>query len=168
MKNIFLSFLMMLALVQLGAQEKTADSLRQFKNTIFVEILGRAGVYSLNYERIICQKNKYAIVGKIGVSYFPHSPQPSRIWAVPFSAGFSYGSVHCLELCAGVTWFEDFVEPPNNPSYRRSDIIIPIGLAYRFLPRLSRLWFRGEIFFFTATREKRTGISGGVAGGFSF
>ncbi len=47
------------------------DSLKYAKNTIYIELLGSGGLYSINYDRIFYMNKKIKISGRLGISYLP-------------------------------------------------------------------------------------------------
>jgi hypothetical protein len=98
-------------LVSSFAQEVPQDSvpqaseMRTTNNNIFVEVLGNAWLYSINYERIIA--NYFVIRG--GLSFLPvrSDIQPRYFTLLPVSASYLIGSTHYCELGIG-TMFASF------------------------------------------------------------
>ncbi|MEY4875225.1 MAG: hypothetical protein RL708_374 [Bacteroidota bacterium] len=72
MKKIFFCVLLFSFSMLAKAQ---SDSTWKFKklNSVNIELLGPAILYSVNYERIILNAKRFKTIGNIGVSYFPYS-----------------------------------------------------------------------------------------------
>lgn len=75
MKSILIFFTSLIFLTSLYGQTTTdtivtnePDLRFRYKNNIQLELFGSAGLYSINYERIIFNQNKYKTVGEIGFS----------------------------------------------------------------------------------------------------
>lgn len=71
-KHIKLLFILFLSFIypSLAQEEKLKINP---KNTVYLEVLGNAYLYSLNYERVFLDKESYSLSGRIGFSYFKWS-----------------------------------------------------------------------------------------------
>jgi len=77
------------------------------KNTVFVELLGNGGLYSLNYERLFpLRKNGLGLSARIGYAYW-NSIQTSfknfSYQTIPVELSALYGHTHKAELGLGYT-----------------------------------------------------------------
>jgi hypothetical protein len=77
------------------------DSTSISKNTVYVELLGNAGIYSINYDRIILEEKRLKISGSIGISYIPPSIRYNHTFIYPAEINFLYGRKNYLELSIG-------------------------------------------------------------------
>lgn len=76
------------------------DSVKTYKNSAFVEFGGNGYSYSVNYERFLYTKSKWAISAKIGLSYYYNFHNATYL---PISAEIYYGSKSKIELGFGYT-----------------------------------------------------------------
>jgi len=76
------------------------DSLSIAKNTVFVELFGNGGIYSINYDRMLVKKNKIKISGRIGFSLLPVY---NNIFTYPLELSAFYGKKHNVEIGIGYT-----------------------------------------------------------------
>jgi len=117
------------------------------RNTIFVELLGNGGIYSLNYDRILISKEKWKLAGRAGVSYFNFFDDfNTQFYAIPLEVSHLLGKGnHFLETGLGFT-----------PLYKTSEGIgeININQETLFLISTARLGYRYQRkdggFFFKA------------------
>lgn len=75
-------------------------------NSVYIGILG-TGILpiSLNYERIIINKERHQFSGRIGYAYnFFLAGEDVTPWSVPFELNFAMGSKHHLDLGIGMTY----------------------------------------------------------------
>lgn len=92
----FFLFLFILPVIS-PAQEITAK-----RSTIYAELFGSAGAYSINFDYILGQKEKSILTMSLGYSYIP--PSRNRIMAFPISInGLFFGRKHHLETGLGLT-----------------------------------------------------------------
>lgn len=79
------------------------------KHTIFLELGGNGGFYSINYDRIMLTKESWKLAGRAGAMFYrsesDHLQSKSSTWfAVPLEVSYLRGrSNHLLELGVGVT-----------------------------------------------------------------
>jgi len=76
------------------------------KNSFYVEIMGIAAVWSLNYDRIISFSNKVAMFIRVGGNEYHGSDTNNLSFNFLGAAGILYGgSKHFLETGIGFTYF---------------------------------------------------------------
>ncbi|RYC70643.1 hypothetical protein [Spirosoma sordidisoli] len=68
---VILTFI--LSVYSLCSQAQKVKSLTA-RNTVYLEILGSGALYSINYERLLLQKEKQAYGLRVGTSYFGERP----------------------------------------------------------------------------------------------
>ena len=127
------------------------------KNSLYVELLGNAGVYSLNYGRIFHQHNRLKISGSAGLSYIRQSSGARSIgisdyWTpmLPIEITAFWGrSRHHLEVGSGITFFSSqrlTYNPDFPPSNFQKDIsleaVLPLRLGYRYQKPEGGFFFR--------------------------
>jgi len=143
--SIYLILLFLLLVNILSAQNKT-DSVNNniAKNTVYFELLGNGGIYSLNYDRIILSKNKIKCSYNAGISYgglFIGSNIELLGWSlvVPCGINFLYGKTNSLELGTGPI----FTFNVNNKNHYGSSILFHvINLNYRFQKKTGGFFFK--------------------------
>jgi len=116
MKNLFqiFFFIPMFCFAQETNLENTAMEKKPGKNTVYFELLGNAGLYSMNYERMIIAKNKWSLWGRAGYAlwdfYWPDKLFSSRN-IFPVELNCLYGKRgHRLESGLGCTFVFDILD----------------------------------------------------------
>lgn len=94
MKKPALLLSLLLTALALYGQDETSTKF-QNKNSVQLELAGPAIFYSLNYERIIVNGNRFKTAVQAGFSYYPPSTGMRDIW-IPIGVNeiFSMGSHH--------------------------------------------------------------------------
>jgi len=103
-KYLLLSLLLLFSSVLLSVKaQEIGPELK--RNTIFIELLGNGGIYSLNYDRILLSKEKWKLAGRAGVSYFNFSDDfNTQYYAIPLEVSYLVGKGnHFLETGLGIT-----------------------------------------------------------------
>ncbi|HNW88492.1 MAG TPA: hypothetical protein PKN48_02450 [Bacteroidales bacterium] len=80
---------------------------KEFKNSIYVELLGNGTLYSLNYERSIFHKKFLSVSARVGFSYFKWMGNNNNVFNVLFnmtSVFKIYNRIY-FELGSGATYF---------------------------------------------------------------
>lgn len=132
-------------IVLTGFGPETASG-QEAAHHVYVEGLGAAGLYSLNYERALGG----GIHARVGASYLPKSTEWTAQLLVPVSASYvhSFGR-HALELGAGVTGQllgnRRVVNPPvvaKDWSAGGITYLLHYIAGYRFTPAATGLSYR--------------------------
>lgn len=107
------------------------------RNSVYLEILGQGGIYSLNYDRLFSEY----FGGRIGFSAFT-SIFESSFLLVPITANYLVGSKnHHLELGAGVVFGSiDFNDSESDA--KGSALIETATIGYRYQPKQDGFLFR--------------------------
>lgn len=71
-------------------------------NAIYIEILGNAGLYSLNFDRVFFNRQKFKISGRVGAMIWPNSIYLEQGYTVENNYIF-FGGDHHFELGPGLT-----------------------------------------------------------------
>jgi len=112
------------------------------KNSVYVELGGNAGLYSLNYGRIFHQHKRLKISGSAGLSYFRQSSGARSIgisdyWTpvLPIEISAFWGkSRHHLEVGTGMTFYSSrmlIYNPDYPPTNFQEDILLEAILFFR-------------------------------------
>jgi hypothetical protein len=103
-----------------GQEEKEAVQEFKYKNAAQVELFGHGIIYSLNYERIIFNAEKYKTTAQVGGSYYPKVIGFSALWLpIMLNQLFSFHKHH-VEMGVGHIFTKDNIkreEPPVSASY---------------------------------------------------
>lgn len=167
MKRILVAVVMVLVFVQMGAQEQRTDSVTRVKNSVFVELLGRGDLYSINYDRIFLIKNKHAFTARIGFSYYPPNDSHQNYFCFPVAVNYMYGIKHHLEISAGLTSrFEQ--EERALLKHVKSTYSAMFGIGYRYQRVDGGVFFRIEIIEFFPKYEASLPLWGGLGIGYTF
>lgn len=144
------------------------DSIEMSKNFLYLEIGGAGGYGSVNYERVVLDKNKFVLTTRFGLSSyhikdFKNKFNPDVL--IPLAIYGSYGKNHKIELGVGqiltnIVQF-DFIE--NNLS-RKTNFHTFLSVGYRYQKSTGGMFFRftyNQIFEFNEYLNHWAGISFG-------
>jgi hypothetical protein len=116
MNNFFLCLVLVLFFCSKNnfGQEINHDttSLRQFKNEIFIEILGANGYLSINYQRSLLKNHLIELKSGLGFGYFSSKYTPT-IYSLTLRVDLSYNLMKNIKPIIGVS-YSDVVEKGNN------------------------------------------------------
>jgi len=143
-KSVLLFVLLSLLLGQTFAQSGTAT---KSKSSVYLEVGGAAGLWSLNYDRELWEINEnFRLHGRAGLgmySEFNGAGFPDVI--IPISSMIIWGnSTHRVETGGGITYYNWTLRDPLKPDgfSRRSDLLGHLILGYRFQKLEGGLMFR--------------------------
>jgi hypothetical protein len=130
-----------------------AQPARTARNSIFIELAGNGGIYSLNYDRVITEQFSiragfgYMSMGASASSGGATVTAKASILAVPVVGNFMLGSAnHKLELGAGITMFRFTGSGSDSLGGSASATgMAPAGTAvigYRYVPQDGGFTFR--------------------------
>ncbi|MGE0321699.1 MAG: hypothetical protein AB7S68_05310 [Polyangiaceae bacterium] len=124
-----------------GTDEAEAPSTRSAKNSLYIELLGNGGLYSLNYERNLTDD----VAARVGFSYISLSASAGddsanvTFMSFPLMANYLLGGGnHHLELGAGATVLYASGEAETGGSRSSGEGVGVAGTAtvgYRYQPR---------------------------------
>ena len=142
-KAVLLSVLLSLFLGQTFAQSETAE-----KSSVYLELGGVAGLWSLNYDRELWEINEsLRLNGKVGLGMFSEfngAGFPDVI--APVSGMILWGKRHKVEAGGGVTyvnWTLRHILVDGTVGFnRKSDLLGHLILGYRFQKLEGGLMFR--------------------------
>ena len=85
MKKIITTAIIILVTMTVFCQEKVTLPFEfQRKNSIQLELFGHGVFYSVNYERILLNSEKYKTTGQVGFAWYPPATDVREFW-LPFS-----------------------------------------------------------------------------------
>lgn len=115
------------------------DGLFKFRNSVQLELLGVAAVYSVNYERILINRRKWKTAGGVGFSFLPYDVHRSFSFPIQLTEMYSI-SEHHIEMGLGV-----------NPNYTTNEAddetwkMFLVGrVGYRYQKESGRFLFRAS------------------------
>ena len=137
---------------------ETVSSQVKVPNSVYIEVLGNGGFYSVNYDRLFC--NYFGV--RVGASYI-HLGDAGQYASFPLMANFFIGKKkHKLEMGAGFTIMNE--APPGDFSHPDTKYFRTATLGYRYQSK--------ENFFRIGFTPLYTGYEiiplGGVSFGFAF
>ena len=122
-------------------------------HVMYVELGGSAYIYSINYERLLLHKNKFAMFARLGIEYIPVGTA-DKLLHFPLGTNITFGerkhraevgfsALFRLDFDPGVGFGEGFylTDPPTR-------IFLVPSLGYRFHAKPNE-W--GETFFLRVT-----------------
>lgn len=133
--NIFLVLLLI-------AHTNSAQQLDKIHHSIYVEIFGSGGYYSINYITNLPLNNNLQLQTRTGIAItklkdYEWNWNPNFI--MPFNIGFSYGKRHQLFINLGVNYHSTIVfNPVNAAKIRNSHFSYSGKLGYQFN---TKKWF---------------------------
>lgn len=170
--RLILVVLIISTLTMTALSQKT-DTLKTnfvYKNSVQAELFGHGLLYSLNYERVIFNGQKFKTTGQLGFSYYPPKTGFIDIW-IPLVINeiFSFNKHH-IELGLGHVFTNEAVRYFDYSVLERQwGGFLTARLGYRYQKHNGRLIVRAG---FTPFFEYRDLIdfypSGGLALGYSF
>ncbi|GAB3515516.1 hypothetical protein [Emticicia fontis] len=141
MKKIYLLLAVVLySTLYVSAQK---ESLRLKKNAISLNAPAFTRIYSLNYERVLRQKN-WLTIANIGIYYLPLDASAKKLKAAFIGVDFLRGKrKHYLDLGMSLMFDSavNFEGSPENPRVLGLDFIPKIG--YRYQARPKGIFLRG-------------------------
>ncbi len=140
------------------------------KNSVFGELLGNGGTYSINYEREVFDK----FLGRIGVSYTHDGESGIPVGVIMIGKYFGE-SKHHFEVDGGVTYINGITSEGNSPYKRRENIVfLTAFMGYRYHKPEGKFLFRiglTPLYNLKAIDDADEGrfiVSGGVSFGYRF
>jgi len=178
---ISMHLLFISGLFSVKAQELVPEPKR---NTIFVELLGNGGIYSLNFDRILISKEKWKLAGRVGFTYHNFFDDlNSQFYGIPLEVSYLLGrSNHFLETGLGVTPVYDTSDgfEQNSPKQETLFIITPVRIGYRYQRKEGGFFFKAgwtpqfyksyplDTYNFPKNKGKIILIMGGIGAGYTF
>jgi hypothetical protein len=103
------------------------------RNTFFLELGGNAWFYSLNYDRILLDRDKWKLSGRVGAMYVPSFRAVDRhMVGVPLEISYLRGrDRHFLEMGLGVTATYD-TYPLSDTRIRELAVMGVARIGYRY------------------------------------
>jgi hypothetical protein len=113
------------------------------RNTFFLELGGNAWFYSLNYDRILLDRDKWKLSGRVGAMYLPSFHAVNRHMAgVPLEISYLRGrNKHFLEIGLGVTTTYD-TYPLSDTRIRELAVVGMARIGYRYQKPEGGLFFK--------------------------
>ena len=133
MKNL-LVFVLAFSFIGFAKAQNQESKPFQYKNSVQLEAFGHGLYYSLNYERILFNKDRFKTAAQIGVAYYPESTGVITWWApVVINEMYSMGNHH-IELGAGVVI--------TNETYETNEVVEGENVNARYYFYTARLGYR--------------------------
>ncbi|PJA06172.1 MAG: hypothetical protein COX70_10150 [Flavobacteriales bacterium CG_4_10_14_0_2_um_filter_32_8] len=137
LKYIFCFLLVFFSFPRFFAQENNTDttSEKTFKNSIFIELGGATGYFSLNYDRDIQVFNKLHFIPGVGVGFvFDTDYTPGYILSYALRADFFYGDKR-IKPVVGYVFSQNFdLEYFENNYFAHS---LTAGVDFKILKRFN-------------------------------
>jgi len=136
-------------------QEKVEEEQEVSKNTIYFELLGNAGVYSLNYDRVILDKEKIRLSSRIGFSHIPRGFDDG-ITNVLIELNIQYWQLRksgWIEFGVGASYLQGIYSCNNCPYYSSTLYSTIRILSYRYQRDTGGYFFRAGILAMIETIE---------------
>lgn len=153
-----------------GFSQDMSSNKFQNKNSFQLDLGGHGLFYSVNYERILINGNRFKTASQIGISYYPASTGIRDIW-MPIGVNeiLSFGKHHIEAGLGYIVIREATRDPENNPDEWFWSGIMSGRIGYRYQKPGGRLILRAA---FTPFMEHGTAHefhpSGGLSVGYSF
>ena len=146
MKIFTIILLLNFSLITQSFGQVTEDTTSISKNTVYFELLGNGGTYSLNYDRILFSKNLIKAAARVGLSDIYQAMDKRHLITFPSEISFLYGKKHNIEFGFGYSF--NFLY--NSKSKYLSDVdfypsSLLLRLSYRFQKPNSGFFFKAGI-----------------------
>ncbi len=130
-----------------GIAQTKIDILLPYKNRVFIEAGGNAGIGSINYERDInaFEHNNVQLLFRTGFSFFPVDKNTGSVLVFPNSVNLLLGVTHYAEFGLGQTFSfttkgSGFIRSVINIGYRYQPPSQRINFRLMYTPIISNLW----------------------------
>ncbi|MEI8203074.1 MAG: hypothetical protein WCH34_08695 [Bacteroidota bacterium] len=157
-KPLLISLIILLLLGNATYGQAIKDTAGIAKNTVYVELLGNGGLYSINYDRILFRIKRLRISAGIGISYIPPSIWYYKHFIFPIGINFIYGGTNNIEV--GLRY-----NPVLNlykydiPTIYNFSFIPEININYRFQKLKGGFFFKMGLILFFDKNEYTTTFS---------
>lgn len=148
MKGLLLIFFFAFVIGTVSAQDNQAPAK---KSTVFVELAGNGGLYSINYDHIVLGRPSWKLAGRIGAMYYREKlnyleNNYSQKVAVPVELSYLRGKEnHYLELGLGITpWHENYKDF-HESQINQVDLLPYTRLGYRYQKRDGGIFFKAGL-----------------------
>jgi len=132
--SIFILFVIFTS-TQTSFSQGNKDTTQIKRNSLYIEIGGNTGSYSINYDLIICHKNNFKLTGRVGFSILPTNTCPT---VFPIELNGLYGKTkQYFEYGIG---YSPIIYLGKNKE-KSSDLILA-RLGYRYQKTDGGLFFR--------------------------
>lgn len=133
--NRLLLFLFASLFFTFSSFAQKSDSSQEAKNSLYLDIMGTGGWYSLNYERIVYSKDKLGLGISSGASVthlrdFDRRFNPD--FSIPVSLNAFYGKNHHLEAGIGTTFASVVRADEDYSAQRYLNVNLTMTLGYRY------------------------------------
>ncbi len=157
MKKPVLLLSLLLTAFALNGQDETSTKF-QYKNSVQLELAGPAIFYSLNYERILANGNRFKTAVQAGISYYPPSTGMRDIW-IPIGVNeiYTMGSHHIEAGLGYMPVIEASRDENLEPRYWMWSNLLTARIGYRYQKPEGRLIIRAA---FTPVLELESLSSG--------
>lgn len=171
MKTIYILMILLFLTSVTHCQEKVNDKL-SFKsyNNFQIELFGHGLFYSINYERIILNRQKLKTTAQLGFAYYPPNTGVIDIWMPVLINELMSFNKHHIEIGIGYIFLNEASRTVENEVESRSwDGFFTGRIGYRFQKPEGHLIIRmGFTPILEYTDFKEFHPSGGLAIGYSF
>ena len=121
------------------------------KNTFFIEIMGNAGTYSVNYDRLLYQSKGYKLAGRTGFSFFPKKNY--NMQSIPFELSilFSGQGNHHVEIGSGLSYIKGLETKDvimgftGSRKFVSESLCVSFRFGYRYQRQKGRLFLKAGI-----------------------
>ena len=116
MKKILISLLFIAVFHAAFCQDEESNTFQK-KNSAQLDLGGHGLFYSVNYERILINGNRFKTASQLGMSYYPPSTGIIDLW-MPLGINeiYSFGKHHIEAGLGYIVTREALRDPENNPS----------------------------------------------------
>ncbi|MBS1634752.1 MAG: hypothetical protein JST26_02440 [Bacteroidetes bacterium] len=146
---------MVFFVIVLGVSAQTEDYVQKpprdysrnpARNAAFIELGGNAGLYSLNFDRILFYRDRFKSSIRAGFAPLPHGHYFEQAYVLE-SCFILFKNPHHLELGVGATVQRRYNEKPDNSGdYAWENIWYSVWrCGYRYQPRDEGFFFRAGL-----------------------
>ena len=169
MKKIFISVICLIAFHSAFCQDEISSKFQK-KNSLQLDLGGHGLFYSVNFERVLINGDKFKTASQFGISYYPATTGIRDIW-MPLGLNeiFSFGKHHMEAGIGYVVIIEATRDQENKPDEWYWSGLMSGRIGYRYQNPDGRLILRAS---FTPMIEHGSALefhpSGGVSVGYGF
>lgn len=141
---VVIILLFLISSASVFSQGKDTDGDLKGKETVFIELLGNGGWYSLNYDRVFFHKRRDALTWRAGLTYMPYTnhTQSSEISLLGECNYLRGKRRHFLELGIGFTYWRVFRVDQHLDQERYINFYLFPRIGYRYQKAEGGMFFR--------------------------
>ncbi|WP_242928593.1 hypothetical protein [Pontibacter vulgaris] len=149
-RGLYYLFLVLIFTIPATFPAKAQQTQEQIhRNSIFLELAGNGGFYSINYDHILLSADNWRLAGRAGAMYYSTVSGGVKgertVWlAAPLEVSYLRGrGDHFMELGIGLTPLYQEYPEQDVMMQKKEIVLLPVGrLGYRYQQRKGGMFYK--------------------------